>query len=184
MTAVYYVTMALKQKAALYIYVAGFVFLSVYHIQRMIESKAFVTPDYASYDMDLTLILMQQLIRVTYFAWAVHDTLVPDSELPEGAKGRVIKDKVTLLDFLSYNFNFLGLVCPSPDFCDYMDFIHERGNYAVVPVKKYDHLIIARNFVCAAAFYLLCNMFLYKPTDVVTPKVTDKVCPYHLEHRI
>lgn len=125
--------------------------------------------------MDLTLVLMQQLIRVTYFAWTINDMLVPEENLPESCRGRILKDKVTLLDYLAYCFNFLGMLCPSPDFVDYMDFIHERGNYAEIPFIKSEHLRVLRNAGCAAAFYLICSMFLYKPHDVIQPWCADRV---------
>ena len=78
--------------------------------------------------MDLTLVLMQQLIRVTYFAWAVNDTVVPAHKFTPEAKERVLKETPTVLEFLSYSFNFLGMLCPSTDFFDYIEYIRQRGD--------------------------------------------------------
>lgn len=132
--------------------------------------------------MDLTLVVMQQLIRVTYFAWAVNDSVVPSDKLSVEAKERIIKEKPTLLEFLSYNFNFLGLLCPSADFFDYIEWIRQRGNYARIPIKMGDHLIVARNCLGAIVFYVLCTSFLYSPEDCLTEKTRNMVKLSNREH--
>lgn len=118
--------------------------------------------------MDLTLVLMQQLIRVTYFAWSLQDMTTPVEKLPPSAVGRVLKETPSLLDFLCYNMNFLGMMCPSPEFSDYMDFIHRRGNYQVTPLKMEDHLILIRNIVIAIVVHVLGMLFLISPHGCLT----------------
>lgn len=125
--------------------------------------------------MDLTLVVMQQLIRVTYFAWAVSDSVASPEKLSPEARERMIKETPTILEFLSYNFNFLGILCPSADFFDYMEWIRERGNFAVIPFKKNDHLIVARNCLGAIVFYVLCSTFVYTPEDCLTDKIRNLV---------
>lgn len=41
LSVIYYVTMLYKKRAATYVFIGGFIFLSVYHIKRMWESKRF-----------------------------------------------------------------------------------------------------------------------------------------------
>ena len=169
LTLVYFVNLYLKERAAVYTYIGGFIFLSLYHVKRMYEN-------YGGYDMDLTLILMQQLIRVTYFSWSVHDYHAKKPEdLPPSSVNRVIREEPTLLAFLSYNFNFLGMLCPSPDYFDYMEFVHERGNYEVVPMKPAQHLKVVRNAVFCIVFHVLCTRFFYSPADTITEKVMNMV---------
>lgn len=138
--------------------------------------------DYGGYDMDLTLVVMQQLIRVTYFAWAVNDSVIDREKLPAEARERVIQKNPSLLDFLSYNFNFLGMLCPSVDFFDYMEFIKQKRNYSEIPIKINDHLIVARNCLGAIVFYVLCTSFLYTPDDCLTDKVRNQVNWHEIEH--
>lgn len=164
---IYFVTIHFKAKAAVPVFFAGFAFLSGYHIKRMYEN-------YGGYDMDLTLILMQQLIRVTYFAWSIRDMHSEPSKLPESSVGRVLKRTPTLIEFLGYNFNFLGMLCPSYDIFDYIEFIEEEGNYAVIPVKKEDHLRVVYYILGAIVYFLACSMFTYMPADVVTDAVIQK----------
>jgi hypothetical protein len=125
--------------------------------------------------MDLTLILMQQLIRVTYFAWAINDSVAPQDKLTQAAKDRLIKETPTILEFLSYNFNFLGLLCPSVDFFDYMEWIRQRGNYSKTPHVKGCHVRVTASIVIAIGFYLLSSMFFYSAADLLTDAVRSKV---------
>lgn len=81
--------------------------------------------------MDLTLMLMAQLIRVTYFAWAIYDMSCPPEKLLASSKGRVLTEFPSLFEFLAYNFNFLGLCCPSYDFFDFKEFIEEKVSVSV-----------------------------------------------------
>lgn len=157
-----------KEKAAVYVYIGGFCVLSGYHIKRMVEN-------YGGYDMDLTLVLMQQLIRVTYFAWAVHDKRVPADKLPESSRGRIIKEDPSLLDFLAYNFNFLGMLCPSPDFFDYTEFINQTGNYENIPVKPQSHIKVTLKALFCIVFHVLCSQFLYSPAEMITDKMMATV---------
>lgn len=168
LAAVYFVTIHFREKAAVYVYVGGFCVLSGYHIKRMVEN-------FGGYEMDLTVVLMQQLIRVTYFAWAVHDMRLPAEQLPESSRGRVLKELPSLLDFLAYNFNFLGMLCPSPDFFDYTEFIAETGNYAHVPLKLQSHLLVALKALVCVVFHVLCSQLLYSPSDMISDQLMAKV---------
>ena len=172
LTCVYLLTAYFRAKAAVYVYVGGFCVLSGYHIKRMLEN-------YGGYEMDLTLVLMQQLIRVTYFAWAVHDRHLPAEQLPESSRGRVISKDPSLLEFLAYNFNFLGMLCPSPDYFDYSQFIEQTGNYAVVPLKPKSHLKAALKAVFCVVFYVLCSQLLPSPDDMISDEMMAKVLRAH-----
>jgi ABC-type amino acid transport system permease subunit len=125
--------------------------------------------------MDLTLILMQQLIRVTYFAWAINDSVAPQEKLTQAAKDRILRETPTILEFLSYNFNFLGLLCPSVDFFDYMEWIRQRGNYIKTPMKKDDHIRVSLSIAIAIVSYILSTIFLYSAEDLLTDSVRNKV---------
>lgn len=125
--------------------------------------------------MDLTLVLMQQLIRVTYFAWAVNDSVAPQDKMTQEVKDRLLKETPTILEFLSYNFNFLGMLCPSVDFFDYMEWIRQRGNYIKTPLKKDEHIRVAINMGVAVVAYVLSSMFLYSTEDLLTDKVRNMV---------
>jgi hypothetical protein len=45
----------------------------------------------------------------------------------------------------------------------------------VIPFKKNDHLIVARNCLGAIVFYVLCSTFVYTPEDCLTDKVRNLV---------
>lgn len=125
--------------------------------------------------MDLTLVLMQQLIRVTYFAWAVNDKAHPPSNQTEAEKARLLKEDPTLLEFLSYNFNFLGMLCPSTDFFDFLEWINQRGNYASTPMNRSEHIRVGLSCLGVIVFYVLCSTFLYSTSDLLTDNIRNSV---------
>lgn len=165
--AVFFGAKAYRKKAAQLIFFGGFGVLSFYHLKRMWEN-------YGGYDMDLTFLLMQQLIRVTYFGWAIHDMDLSPEKLPVSSQGRTLKTEPDILTYLSYIFNFLGLCCPSMDYFDYTEFINQRENFESIPIKKEEHLKIVRNAVFSIGFYLVCSILLYTPQDCLLPIVTEK----------
>lgn len=78
--------------------------------------------------MDITLLLMQQLQKMTYTACHVHDFFSDQDKLTAGGRKHLLKRLPTLLEYLGYNYNFIGLIGPSTNLKDYLDFIHLQAS--------------------------------------------------------
>jgi len=99
----------------------GFVFamgyLSALHIYRQ-------TYDYGNYTLDITGPIMILTQKLTSLAFAFHDGMKPDEKLSPDQRSQAIRHNPHIIEFLSYVFNFQGIVCgPLVYYQDYIDFI-------------------------------------------------------------
>ncbi|KAI9653843.1 MAG: lysophospholipid acyltransferase [Bathelium mastoideum] len=98
----------------------AFVFLmghmSVNHIRRQIVADPGL--------IDITGAQMVNIMKLSAFAWNVHDGKYPSSELSEYQKERALRKLPSILDYLSFVFFFPSLmVGPAFDFVDYRRWI-------------------------------------------------------------
>lgn len=76
--------------------------------------------------MDLTLLYMQVVMKVTYVSWEVKEL----DDLNNG-KGSLTKDNClrrmpSLLDYMGYSLGYIGVTGPATNFKDYIDFIDQE----------------------------------------------------------
>jgi hypothetical protein len=80
--------------------------------------------------MDITLLLMIQMNKITYMAWAVSDFYTPEEKLHKELKGRKISHIPSLFEYLNYAFFFAGYFGPCNDIVDHVQFLNLTGNFA------------------------------------------------------
>jgi hypothetical protein len=139
-----------KEKSSKFCMIGMFTFLSFYHLWRMWEA-------YGLYIQDFTLVLMNQTTKVTYIAWAVHDFYKNQkdaSKLPPELKGRVIRHLPNMLEYLSYNFTFIGFSGPFIEYRDFQDYMLMERNYANVRISLKQFLANFRDLVLYQVIFL------------------------------
>ena len=132
-------------------------YLSICNAYRILS-----TP-YGDYTVDFSGPLMIQVTRVTYVAFALHDGLArKESDLTEGQKEQRVYVRPSLLEYMSYTFNFHSLlVGPTYTFREHLGFMD--GSYQVRvsddPVKPrnmaYPYFAILSKLVYAVLCVLL-----------------------------
>ncbi|KAF3844913.1 hypothetical protein F7725_008076, partial [Dissostichus mawsoni] len=133
--------------------------------------------DYGMYSADFTGPMMVITQKITSLAFEIHDGLTkPEKQLTPSQKYLAIRRMPSLLEYLSYNCNFMGILAgPACSYNDYMAFIEgtcyqprhqenangkENGKYKQTePSPKND--VISKLCTCAISLgiYLsLCNL--------------------------
>ncbi|KAJ7762829.1 endoplasmic reticulum protein [Mycena maculata] len=93
--------------------------LTVNHVIRVIYQFSYETFEVTGPQMVLTM-------KLTTFAWNVHDGQRPAADLDKWQMAKRVTKFPTLLEFLGYSFYFPGmLVGPYLDYSDYMNLINE-----------------------------------------------------------
>lgn len=115
-----------------YVHLVAFVFnmgyLSGQHIYRLIY-------DYGNYTLDITSPMMIFTQKLTSLAFAYHDGMKSDEDLSPDQRSQAIRHKPHIIEFLSYVFNFQGIIVgPLCYYQDYIDFIN--GNNILKKKKK------------------------------------------------
>lgn len=115
-----------------YVHLFTFVFamgyMSAIHIYRQIY-------DYGNYTLDITGPLMISTQKLTALAFAFHDGSKREEDLSEDQKSQAINHNPHIIEFLSYVFNFQGIVCgPLVYYQDYINFID--GNSILKKQKR------------------------------------------------
>lgn len=109
--------------------VFGMGYLSAVHIHRQIY-------DYGNYTLDISGPLMILTQKLTSLAFAFHDGSRPDSDLSPDQRSQAIRHTPHIIEFLSYVFNFQGVICgPLCFYQDYIDFID--GNNILKKKRKH-----------------------------------------------
>lgn len=99
--------------------IACFGFLSTVSIYRMIVS-------YGSNDLDISVLTMQLICKLTYAGWSIHNLALKESGKLKESDGKVISRYPTILEYFGYCFSFIGMVGPSIDLDDYLDWINQE----------------------------------------------------------
>ncbi|RPB25675.1 MBOAT-domain-containing protein [Terfezia boudieri ATCC MYA-4762] len=87
--------------------------------------------------VDITGAQMVLVMKLTAFAWSVHDGRQPESELTEHQKNRAVKTMPGILDYLGYVLFFPALFAgPSFDYAEYQRWITCTMFDVVVPSSK------------------------------------------------
>lgn len=115
-----------------YVHISTFVFcmgyLSFVHIHRQIY-------DYGNFTLDISGPLMILTQKLTALGFAFYDGSRPDEELSPDQRSQVIRDTPHIIEFLSYVFNFQGIIVgPLCYYQDYIDFID--GNNILKKKKR------------------------------------------------
>jgi lysophospholipid acyltransferase 1/2 len=106
-------------------------YMSALHIYRQVY-------DYGNYTLDITGPLMILTQKLTSLAFAFHDGMKPDEQLSPDQRSQAIRHNPHIIEFLSYVFNFQGVVCgPLVYYQDYIDFID--GN-SILKKKVFKYL--------------------------------------------
>lgn len=112
---------------------------------------------YGLYVQDFTLVLMNQTTKVTYVAWAVRDYYTDDEKLKEEVPelgGRKIRHLPGMLEYMSYNFTFIGFTGPFIEYRDFQDFMLMEGNYKAPRISFKQFLINFRDLVMYQVIFL------------------------------
>lgn len=127
--------MTLKIKSTKLVFAASFFFLSSIHLYRMITN-------YGVNPLDISLLAMQLVIKMTYAAWDIHDYAVHllKSQSERGKGEKLLSRYPSLTEYLGYVFNFIGIVGPATNFKDYLDWIDQNVS------KKFYHNFHLKNY--------------------------------------
>ena len=148
-------------------------YLSVCNVYRIMSSP------YGDYTVDFSGPLMIQVTRVTYVAFALHDGLGrKETDLNADQKEQRVFARPSLLEFLSYTFNFHSLLAgPTYTFREHLSFMD--GSYQVQasgdPAKPLDLPYPYFAVISKLVYAILCLAVLfgvgqyYSVEDVLTP---------------
>ena len=160
----------------LFIFVFSMGYLSALHIYRQIY-------DYGNYTLDITGQMMIMTQKLTSLGFAYYDGMRPVELLNADQRSQAIKVRPHLIEFLSYLFNFQGIIVgPLCYYEDYIDFVN--GNN-ILKHKKNDAensskivqppvmAVLLRKF---AGFLVLCLVFfkvalVYPIKTNLTPEI-------------
>lgn len=92
---------------------------------------------YGTNSIDISILTMQLIMKVTYAAWSINDLAKSQAKVKEqkvdneGSTSKLISRYPSLLEYMGYSFSFVGIVGPATNLEDYLDFIDEtvRANY-------------------------------------------------------
>lgn len=119
---------------------------------------------------DGTAPLMVMVIKMTSFAWCLHDGTRPDKvsnlliqQLTDLQKKLAVRSMPSLLEYFGYIFFFGGfLVGPAIEFQDYIEFSRLQGDFKNIPSGAIATLkCVAQGIACAAIFVSFedgCNL--------------------------
>jgi len=127
---------------------------------------------YGLYVQDFTLVLMNQTTKVTYIAWAVHDFYKHQkdpSKLPPELKGRVIRHLPSMLEYMSFNFTFIGFTGPFIEYRDFQDFMLMERNYSNVKISLKRFFLNFRDLVIYQVIFL--GLIPYFPFQAMSGEV-------------
>lgn len=133
-------------------------YLSVCNVYRILS-----TP-YGDYTVDFSGPLMIQVTRVTYVAFAFHDGVARrEADLNEGQKQQKVKVRPSLLEYMSYTFNFHSLlVGPTYTLREHLGFMD--GSYQVRvsddPVKPLNMAYPYFAVLSKLAYAVLCVVLM------------------------
>jgi lysophospholipid acyltransferase len=124
---VYFGIKVLGRNKAHIIFIFCMVFLSVFHIYRMIV-------DFGGYNMDVTTVLMINVCKCTSFAWCYKDGGVSEEKLSVSQRANKIEKLPSFMEYMSFIY-FYGntLVGPACEYKDHINFINRQGEYSDIP---------------------------------------------------
>jgi lysophospholipid acyltransferase len=125
----YYLTAALAHKplGPVLVFTLSLGYLAVNHLYKQ------VYPLVADEDakMDYTAPLMVLVMKLSTYAWSMHDGTRPEASLSPAQRATAIRFSPGLLDFLGFVFYFPAfLVGPSFEFLDYHQFVRNAGVFS------------------------------------------------------
>ncbi|KAM9989345.1 hypothetical protein ACTFIY_005386 [Dictyostelium cf. discoideum] len=147
-------------------------YLSISHIYR-------IYTDYMGWTLDFTGPQMILTLKLTSFAWNLHDGSKADNELSEDQKRRSIKKLPTLLEFFGFVYFFpTFLAGPTMEITDYLDYtsgkmfqvrqLNGKAPSSLLPALKtlglgllmFPFVVLSGQYPVA---YLSTNEFRYEP---------------------
>ena len=139
------------------------------------------------------MILTQKL---TSLAFAFHDGGRPDSELSADQRSQAIKNTPHIIEFLSYVFNFQGVICgPLCFYQDYIDFIdgnnilkkkrrsqnYEDDNNNMIVQPSIVQPVISKILLTFFVAYVYFNVgVVYTIKSNMNPEILEKPFIYRL----
>ncbi|XP_075963947.1 LOW QUALITY PROTEIN: membrane-bound glycerophospholipid O-acyltransferase 2 [Anarhichas minor] len=147
--------------------------------------------DYGMYSADFTGPMMVITQKITSLAIEIHDGLAKrDGQLTPSQKYLAIRRMPSLLEYLSYNCNFMGILAgPSCSYNDYMAFIEgtcyqprhqENGKYKQSePSPKND--VISKLCTCAISLAIYLSVCKLLPVEHSINDDFVSSTPFHLQ---
>ncbi len=150
--------------------------LSHYHFKQMLKEDG-------GWCLDLTLIYMQVVCKLSSVAWCYEDGLKPDEEFKnEYQKKKKIIEMPSLLEFFSYNCYYSqAVVGPYMEFSDFRDFINLEKDYREIPMgTAFYHSIweMAYGFTCMYIF------LKYKTIYSIQNVISDEFAQYKFFYKL
>jgi hypothetical protein len=100
-------------------------FISAIQIYRMIKN-------YGVTVLDIALLGMQLVMKVTYAAWAIHDlTLFREGKIEK--PDNLISRYPSMVEYFAYNFGFIGIVGPTTNLNDYLNWLDRKVRSPEIP---------------------------------------------------
>lgn len=159
----------------------NFVFCVGHLCMNHLAAQFFIDDVYDPNKIDITGAQMVLVIKLTSFAWNIHDGRFKSQELNSYQISKTIVEFPKLIDFISYTFFFPSLLTgPSIDFKDYNNFLNDKfgssskrpSNYKVVIIK------FLQGIFFAVLFLQLDSRF--SADDIYTPRYLNLNVLYKL----
>jgi len=117
-----------------FILIVALLYLSIFHIYRMIV-------DWAGFSIEITAVLMIYTCKSTAFAYCYQDGAKKDSELSAEQRKNKIVNLPSFIEYMSFMY-FYGntLVGPACEYNDHSNFIKRQGDYAKIPSTLFPSL--------------------------------------------
>lgn len=101
----------------------NFIFLMAHLTVNHLKLQFFITEDYDPDTVDITRTQMVLVMKMTLFAWSIHDGRYPGKDEPQ--KSKALKTHPAILPFLGYAFFFpLLMIGPLFDYADFDKWLH------------------------------------------------------------
>ncbi|KAJ3059516.1 lysophospholipid acyltransferase [Podochytrium sp. JEL0797] len=107
---------------------------------------------------------MVMVIRLTTFAWNVHDGMKDEKDVIPLLRSSVVKEFPSLLEFYGFCTFFVTFIAgPALDMNDYRSFIRRTGAFASIPSRTMPTLrVLGLGGFCCAMYVVLSDMFSYE----------------------
>jgi len=146
-----------RNTGALATFAFNLVYLSIYHIYSMITN-------YGGWQVDISIVLMMNVAKLTSLAWCYKDGAEPIERLSKDQLKRRVENLPSLFEYYSYLFFYAtSLVGPAFDYREYSDFINLREDFQDIPSSFFPGLFnMICGFACMAVLIKFGHQFTQK----------------------
>ncbi|KAI3367691.1 hypothetical protein L3Q82_026526 [Scortum barcoo] len=145
--------------------------------------------DYGMYSADFTGPMMVITQKITSLAFEIHDGLAKrEGQLTPTQKYLAIRRMPSLLEYLSYNCNFMGILAgPTCSYNDYMAFIEGTGYHHATPPRErqrqgeWENDVISKLCTCAISLAIYLSLCEVLPVEHSVDDNFINSTPFYLQ---